>query len=236
MHFNSGSYITADMEVSRNIKENPILLLVLENFGIFQMKKNQTFEELSIENQLNPELLVLICNLHSGYYLDKADHLPNESLRQIIFYLKNSHQYYLNEKYPEIRELIRVLGENTGKEIFNIIETYFMEYFNDVKEHIAYEEKIAFPYFFSLLDKQKISYKNFSVRYYKEHHTDIETSLEALKDIILHYIPVEKPLSVRRKLMMMLNELAFELKIHSLIEDMILIPLTERIENEGNEQ
>ena len=103
-------------------------------------------------------------------------------------------------------------------------------------EHLKYGDDIAFPYFFSLERKDKITQsKSFSAKEYRNHHTDIETKLTDLKNLFLKHIKIKSDLNVKRKFLNTLFGLEFDLKIHSVIEEKVLIPLIERIENEQNE-
>jgi regulator of cell morphogenesis and NO signaling len=104
-----------------------------------------------------------------------------------------------------------------------------------VLEHFKYEDDIAFPYFCSLLDDH-VSYQqnSFSAREYQNHHTDIETKLTDLKNLLLKHIKIKSDLNIMRKFLDTLFGLEFDLKIHSVIEEKILVPLIEKIEQGKN--
>lgn len=233
MYLVSKKYIVPETEVAEIIKNNPLLLLVLENFGITKFEKGITVLELCNNTGINVSFFTLVCNLHNGFYIDNPGNISAGDLPVIIGYLQRSHEYYRSEKYPEISGYIKDLRNADNSNILQIIETYFNEYFEEVKEHIEYEEKSAFPYFFALMEK-KISQvaDDYSSTEYKEHHTDIETKLNDLKDLFIHHVHINDKNRIRRKLLNSLSELEFELKVHSHIEDMILIPLTNKIEQE----
>ena len=71
----------------------------------------------------------------------------------------------------------------------------------------------------------------FSVNEYREHHTDIETKLTDLKNLLLRHITIKDDLTIRRKFLYSLFELESDLQIHSQVEELILLPLVESIEN-----
>ena len=235
MYLISKTYCTSDMKVSAIVKDNPLLLLVLENFSVTEFDRNITISEQCKSINVNENLFLLICNLHNGFYIDNVNSISKSDLKNIISYLKKGHIYYVSEKYPEILQFIKAIIENEKSTILSVIETYFNEYFDEVKEHINYEEKIAFPYFLSLLNPSpKKDIENYySSNDYQEHHTDIETLLNSFRDLIIQHVHFEVNNKIKRKLLMSLSELEFELKIHSHIEYKILIPLTKRIEKEA---
>ena len=106
-----------------------------------------------------------------------------------------------------------------------MVEKFFNNYFNEVREHLDYENETVFPYITKLY--QKIAERGnvtlpdtYSVADYQEHHDDIEEKL-----------PNNDEPQVRRKLLFTLFELDYDLTIHSKIEDQILIPLVQQMEN-----
>jgi regulator of cell morphogenesis and NO signaling len=120
-------------------------------------------------------------------------------------------------------------GEN------GLVEQFFIEYFNEVKEHLDYENQVVFPYIINLSGKLENAAPNhkqahYSVKEYREHHNDIQEKLNDLKSLLIKYLPRQNDLPLRRKLLFMLSELEYDLDIHSRIEDRILIPLVAEME------
>ena len=105
-----------------------------------------------------------------------------------------------------------------------------------MKEHLDYEDDIAFPYFIKLLKENSTNDARelYSSKEYSEHHTDIELKLHDLKNLLLKYVKVDNDLDLRRKLFFALYELEYDLYIHSLIEESILIPSGLEIEQKEN--
>jgi regulator of cell morphogenesis and NO signaling len=233
MYLHSKLFITPEILIPNIIKENPLIMLVIENFGICDFPKGITISEICNKNKINESLFIQICNLHNGYFLDYSIEYSKEDLPEIIKYLERSHLYYTGEKYPIILSEIKKLHKETRLDILKIIEKYFEEYFKEVHDHMDYEDKIAFPYFKTLINKQHTTSK-YSSETYRVHHSDIESKLDALKELFIEHIHFQDPNPLRRKILNDLNELEFELNIHSHIEDMILIPLVKKIEKEDS--
>ncbi len=173
-----------------------------------------------------------LINIQNGHSIPLEQYNLSD-VKPIVYYLQQSHQYYTGEKYPEIRSYICQLYANNNASFIKLIEKFFDEYFNEVAEHLEYEDKIAFPYFNALLDETKekpIKDRSYSVVEYRKHHTDIESKLNELKNLFIRHIPLKGDKSIRRKLLLSLFELEQDISTHSMIEDSILIPLIERIE------
>lgn len=234
MYLTRKTYVKSDMKISDIVRENPSILLVLEHFGIDDVLQDKTVSRLCSEYEIEEPLFIIICNLYNGFNVGDSSKLKHSSIPVIIMYLNNSHFYYINEKYPEITDYIRKLNSSGQLNEMKLVEAFFYEYFEEVMEHLDYEEKIAFPYFSGLFEKkQRSTGEKFSVTQYQNHHSDIESKLADLKNLLLQHIQIKNQGIVKRKLLYSLFELEYDLKIHSLIEEKILIPLVLSLENKS---
>lgn len=230
-------YVNPDMKMSTLINENPSLLLMLDFFEVDYAVGDRTIEKICKENKININVFLIICNLYNGFYPNKADIKTSEmDISQIIKFLKNSHKYYKKDQYPQIKNYIQQLYVNQNKTDIGRIESFFNEYFEEVVEHLRYEDEIAFPYFCRLINNEcDSSTTKFSVNEYRIHHSDIETKLSDLKTLLLKHVSLKDDFTLRRKILYSLFELERDLNIHSTIEEMVLLPLVDEIETQrGN--
>ncbi len=233
MYLSNKIFIKPESVVSEIIKGNPIFLLVLEHFGIDDVLNEKSVSELCLIHGISEQLFIVVGNLFNEFIFNDINTVNKSDIPLLITYLRNSHSYYKDEKYPEITGYITRLGKNENHKEMKLVETFFNEYFDEVKEHLEYEENVVFPYFSSLYENPgKTTGIHFSAKEYMEHHSDIESKLSDLKNLLLKYLHVSNSNSVKRKLLQSLFELEYDLKIHSLIEDQILIPLAVAIEND----
>ena len=213
------------------INANPHLLLMLEhfNFDISISKKN--IEELAAENGISVNAFIAIINLYNGSKITDSVKLKEDDIKTFLFFLKNGHVFYLKEKLPELDKLVslfRKIGKNTE---YGLINKFFKEYHNEVKEHLNYEDKVFFPYISDLLRGKRKD--NYSTMDFVKHHNNIEDKLIDLKNILLNYIPNKKLNTIRRKILLNIYELNYDLSIHSYIEDKILVPLAKKLEKKS---
>ncbi|MDZ7738060.1 MAG: hemerythrin domain-containing protein [Bacteroidales bacterium] len=233
MYLTHKTHIKKDMKLSVLINENPFLLLFLEHLEVDFVVKDKTLEQICSEYKLDISTVLLIANLYNGFYPSVSDLKKITDISLIIKFLGNSHKYYKNDKYPEISNYISDLKKIKPSHDIDLISSFFSEYFNEVLEHLDYEDEIAFPYFCRLNeDTRKGQKEKFSVHEYSEHHTDIETKLTDLKNLLLKHISIKNELPLRRRLLISLFELEYDLIIHSMIEEKILLPLVERFEGQ----
>lgn len=216
------------------IEENPSLLLMMQHFDIDFRVGDCTIGQLCAENGIGEKIFVSVANLYNGF---KPKNNPIDSIEdvaQVVKFLKNSHNYYRYDKYPQISAYIRQLQEKHPVKELKLLEEFFNEYFTEVIEHLDYEDNVAFPYFVELTGSNANHRKEtYSAKEYSEHHSDIELKLKDLKNLLLKYVKIDNDLSLRRKLLFALFELEYDLYIHSLIEENILIPFGYNIEKKG---
>lgn len=233
MYNGSRTFIKPAMKLFDLIEENPALLLVLQHFDIDFRVGDQTVEQLCAQKGINEGLFIAVGNLYNGF---KPKENPVQSIadvEQIVRFLKNSHNYYRQDKYPQISSYIQQLKEKHPEKEIKLLEDFFNEYFTEVIDHLDYEDDVAFPYFIELINRHENRVNEiYSAREYSEHHTDIELKLKDLKSLLLKYVKVDAELNLQRKLLFALYELEYDLYIHSLIEETILIPFGYSIEKE----
>ena len=235
MHIFNKIFVLPEMKSSEIIINNPYLILMLEHFEIKLEVREKTIEQICFENNINTSVFTTIANLFNGYKPQVITEYNSKDIQSIIKYLGNSHKYYTNEIYPQIQEIIKKIYKiNSHPEIL-MIEKFFDNYFEEVREHLEYENTVVFPYVLNL--DARLSNKNnnyslnsYSVIEYRDHHNDIEEKLTDLKNLLIKYLPIDNDQHLRRKLLFYLFELEYDLNIHSQIEDNILIPLVEKME------
>jgi regulator of cell morphogenesis and NO signaling len=231
MYQTKKTYITPDLKMADLIMENPALLLLMEHFELDFIVHDKTVAQVCSENNISQLVFITFGNLYNGFAPTRKENYSNDDISVIIRFLTNSHSYYKKDKYPEIKHYINQLFTQNDAPEIKLVEKFFNEYFEEVNEHLEYEEKVAFPFFCELLKGARNQGRNsFSVREYSEHHSDIETKLADLKNLLLKHIALKNDRTVRRKLLFSLFELEFDLKIHSMIEELILIPFIDQIE------
>jgi regulator of cell morphogenesis and NO signaling len=225
------SYITPDKKMFDLLNDNFALLLCLQHFDIDFSVDDKTVGEICRNNKISLNAFIVIANLYNGFFPTEKEIEKIDDITSVLFYLKNSHSFYLDDKYPVLKYYLGKMKKDHNSKDFQLIEQFFNDYFEEVLEHLKYEDEVAFPYFYSLLQNNQISHaKSFSADEYKNHHTDIETKLTDLKNLFLKHIKIKSRLNTKRKFLNTLFGLEFDLKTHSIVEEKILIPLIEKIE------
>jgi len=229
------TYITPEIKMIDLINDNYSFLLFLQHFNIDFNVDNKTVKDLCIENKIDLTSFIIIGNLYNGFFPGEKDVYKIENLRSVLTFLKNSHTFYIDDKYPELKNYLKEIKPANNNKDFRLIVQFFDNYFSEVLDHLRYEDEVAFPYFYSLPDSLPSDReKTFSAGEYRNHHTDIETKLSDLKNLFLKHVRIKGRLNIKRKFLNTLFGLEFDLKIHSIIEEKILVPIAERIETKRN--
>lgn len=228
-------YISPEDQMSDLVLDNPYVALMLEHFDIRFPLNEQSIAQLCAEHQINEKLFLTLTRLYCGLEAKLENRYSFNDILTLVNYLKKSHQYYTDEIYPLILDIIRQMSTANDREEMSLVEKFFNEYFDEVTEHLHYENNTVFPYVLGLYEKivhSELPFNpvKYSVIEYKEHHNDIEEKLADLKNLLIKYLPQKNDQFLRRKLLLKLYELEFDLHIHSQIEDFILIPLVSQME------
>lgn len=235
MKLKDKDYINANVKLNDIIDENPSILLFLEHFDIDFLVKEKTVEAICNERNISIPFFLTFINMFFGFAPPNQMDFKISDISALLSFLKKSHSYFRDEKYPEIKKLIKRLYDFNKLPEIKFVGKFFDEYYDEVNEHLEYEEKVVFPYFQKLLLKQKKKSNNkFNVKVYKNHHSDIQYKLDELKELLLKHIPLQDDREIRRKIVIQLFELESYLVIHSKIEDLILIPIIESIEEKND--
>lgn len=225
----------SEVKVAELVSENSNILLMLEHFGIGPAFHEKNLEQISREFNINLHLLTAFAGIFITGQLSGTEKIGMSDIPSIISYLQSGHSYYLDEKLPVIRQLIHDMAALNDHPEISLAGKFFHEYELEVRDHLMYENDVVFPYIsrlYATLNETagKPELPSFSVSEYEEHHDDIEIKLSDLTNLLIKYLPVSGDRQIRRNLIINLFMLGNELRIHTLIEDKILIPVAEKLE------
>jgi len=213
------------------INDDASLLSSVSRFGVSLGLGEKTVEETCKVNNIDCTTFLAVMNFLAEENVQPSDLVENISLETVIGYLKNAHAYFLNYKLPIIREKLNdAVLENEQLHSYKVVLLkFFDEYVDEVAKHIEYEDKIVFPYVMNLLEGVNTS--NYRITDFEDHHTDVDSKIAELKNILIKYHPTEE---VNYKLNDVLLELLWcekDLAAHNMVEDLFFVPVVELIEN-----
>ena len=227
--------IEATDKMADILMSNEKLLLIIERFGIPLGVGNKTVKDICTKFGLHLPLVLTMMNLFNNQDFVIDNQLTFDMLPGLLEYLKRAHHFYLKEKLPYINELLEKFIQNTDNPDSRMIQEFFNEYANEVKEHIELEDDIVFPYIFELhksFNRKAITHDHlkYSIKDFTEHHSDIEEKLQDLTSLLIKHFPPTKDHFYRNLILIELFGLQYDLNDHGSIEDKILVPLAKNLE------
>lgn len=209
------------------INEDYDILPVLSRFSLPLGFGSKTIGELCRQSGINVEVFLLIVNFLLSGHID-TQRLDVVNALDVARFLHNSHNYYLQYKYPHIRANLLSALDPGHADINPIIVKYFDDYIAEVGAHFSYEEHTVFPYVEALTDGHADGTYSISM-FTRQHDHEVEEKLSELKNIILRYYSTSVPYRMYDVLVDIYN-CEEDLKQHAQIEDNILVPLIMRLE------
>ena len=220
-----------DTKFAELMTDDRRLLQLLPRFGIGLGFGDRSVDQVCQMNQVNTDLFLMICEIYSdnGFKPEKHE-LQRIDMGDLLSYLKASHLYYLDERFPHIEEHLQRIIDACGQKYGPMLSHFYDEYKQEVMRHIKYyEEEVVFPYIEALLNgKRTDSYK---IDEFVHNHTNIQDTLDDMMNILLKYLPGDILPKERIEISYDIMELSDDLNRHSLIEERILIPCVESLEN-----
>lgn len=230
-NMNKTQPISGKTKLAELIAGNNRLLQLLPRFGIQLGFGDRSIEEVCRINEVSTELFLIICGIYSDRSF-KPNHtdLQHIEMRGLLPYLKASHQYYLDERFPHIEEHLQRIIEASGPKYGPMLSHFYDEYKQEVMRHIQYyEEEVVFPYIEALRKGEKPT--SYNIDEFRHNHTNIQDTLDDMMNILVKYLPGDILPTERIEISLDIMELSADLSYHSRIEDDVLIPYVESLEN-----
>ncbi len=219
------------------VKDYPALLNFLERVGIKLGFRDKSIKQVCEENNLDLPFIIDLMMLIINRDEFNPNFLDNYKIDHTVNYLRNSHKSYVFDYIPEIESLINELSkfEIQREKDCKLLMMYFKDYKDEFVKHINYEDTVIFPYIIEIAnsnfeEKSKNS-GNKSVTEYMLNHDNLDEKLEDLKNLLIRYFKPFENTKVIRSIIKLLFEMEEDLIIHELIENKILFPKAQNIEN-----
>ena len=234
---NTNPYLSPKMKMADAINQYHSLLTVLPRLGIPLGFGEKSIEQLCTEQHVSLPLFTLISRVYT-----QTDYYPSiEELRQcpmndILQYLQQSHQDYLENKFPHIEQHFNTLLEPMDKKYSTLIVNFYKEFKKEVVKHFQYEEKVVFPYMRQILSENETDNgEHHHKSAFQQQHDDIEDTLNDLTNLLLKYIPAEVSSSERVDMLLDMYALSNDIGKHAMMEDRILLPYIQYLESQSHD-
>lgn len=221
----------------------PGLLPLFARFNIHLGFGEMRVDEVCLTHEVDPDFFMEIANAYLNEDDIPQDDMAQFPLESMVLYLRATHSYYLDIALPGVEKMIAQLlsqPELSKKEV-NLLSGFFDDYKMDFMTHISQEENEVLPYILEL-EKQSLHsqpdpdfitrLKDYSIRNFAQEHDRLEYSLENLSRLIIKFLPPLKDQQLCVKVLRELADLVKDLVDHANMEDKVLIPKVEDIEQQ----
>ncbi len=203
------------------------LLGVIRRLGLTFGFGEKTVEEVCTECDVNPHTLLLISKIYAfENYIPSKEELSRSSMKDIVTYLHNSHDFYIGNALENLDEAICEMIEDCDAKHTTILRKFYDGYKCEILKHFEYEENTVFPYI-KAIDEGKTNTEGYDIDQYEANHSDVDEKLNDLKSIVMKYLPKDCDGNKIQKVLDFLYTLEDDLEKHTYIEDEILVPMAE---------
>lgn len=216
---------------------------ILERFQLIQSKREASHPHIALRP--DSKLLDLVFELLQGQIEFDPTLFSELPLNKLTIYLSYTHAYYTNKIFFELEQtlhlLVHSISSNYYLEAINLLQHY-QEFKNELTEHILEEDQELIPYILwlsteasdmlpsygLLLNRSKsVSLRSFLL----DHRHDDHKHHLFYTWVEKHYSTFDSN-SLYRIFGHQLQKFALDLKIHSLIEESVVLPRAISLENE----
>lgn len=206
------------------------IYLLFFNLGMHLGIAEKTVAEVCKEQNIDLDsFLVLVHFILGDEGKTSTAAISSLDLSLLVRFLKNSHNYFLGYRLPQIGEKMTVALRDVPREVGIVMMRFFEEYSQEVHNHMQYENDIVFPYVEHLLEGEPG--KGYTISIFEKKHDQVELKMLELKNILIKYYAGD----FNPDLSNLLHELYVcgrELMIHNAIEDHLFIPGITLVEQE----
>ncbi len=205
------------------------LLNVLSRLGIGLGFGDLTIEEVCRRQGIDVNSFILICNIYAYEdYIPSSELLAAVDSSTLVDYLHNSHAFYMDKEFADLEVNLNAMVVSCDEVQKKIVGKFFTDYKTQVQNHFSYEENVVFPYVRSLVAGEKS--EAYSIEQFEENHSNIDETLNDLKNIVMKYLPETCDTVLRNDVLYRIYRLEEDLAKHTIIEDKVLIPIVNKME------
>ena len=225
--YKNGLYRETD-KMSDLICENYPMVLVMSRFGIALGFGEQNIGEVCRLNGVDATTFLAVVNFLTEEVPTPVDWTDSHlSVGDLIRYLHNAHDYFLQFRLPHLRRKLVMAIESCPADVAFVITRFFDEYAAEVDKHMAYEERSVFPYVQGLIEGRKDPKYNIAI--FRKRHDQIESKISDLKNILIKYYP-GKGSHLLNSVLFDIFATEADLASHTRVEDFLFVPVVAALE------
>ena len=220
-------------KMSELVENNFHLLALADRFGMSRSFGERTVENLCMASAVDPDTFLLLCEVYSDpKYKPTAANIRFCRVSDILLYLHNSHDYYVNVALSGLDSELEILISPCTEPQKTIIRKFFTDFRRELGKHFDFEEQSVIPYVKNLA----LGFRNtsFTIDRFEDNHAQIHETLSDLKSLIMKSLPDICDSRRRIGILKSIYSLQTDIDNHTRIEDDVLVPLVRMMECPGS--
>jgi len=199
----------------------PLSELALQRYAISPV--GLTIEHYDPNGDRDIDFVVELMELYTDVRLFDENAFARYSIFAILEYLERTHLFYEMSLLPKLEQaIIGIKRLFPDHPISDLLDIFFLNYKNELLEHIDLEERELFPYARRL--SHGGSSRDYSVSAFQAvHNHEVEDSLDQILMVVESDYPEVARSFAYRTFRNLLEQFRLDLHIHHLIEDKVFL-------------
>ena len=224
--------INPNIKLSELVDRNFQTLGFLERLGIHGNFGDKTVEDICASLGMNPSSFMLLYNFYVDEHFKPSERmLRDSSIEDVVEYLHRSHEYYLNTALKSLSDLLEKLLMPCSEAQKKVFRKFYDEYEEELNRHFGFEELHVMPYARYLMDGN--GRKRSTLESFTDDHNSINEKISDLKSLVMNSLPDGCDAALRMQTLYLICALEYDLERHTAIEEEVLSPMLEMLENSG---
>ena len=229
----SATEINPNIRLSELVDRNFQVLGLLERLGIRGNFGDMTVGEICRSHSMDPATFMMLYNFYIDERFRPSEKMLREaSIEDVVNYLHRSHEYYLNVALKSLSDILGKLLSPCSEAQKKVFRKFYDDYEEELNRHFGFEEEHIMPYVRTLLEegyRRKGSLQSFT-----DDHNSINEKISDLKSLVMNSLPDECDSSDRMQALYLICSLEYDLDRHTAVEEEVLEPMLEMLENSGS--
>jgi len=222
-----------NIKLSELVDRNFQVIGLLERLGVQGNFGDMTVGDVCGASGMDPGTFMMLYN----FYVDERFKPTEKMLREgriddVVEYLHRSHEYYLDTALKSLSGLLDRLLAPCNEAQKKVFRKFYKDYEEELNRHFDFEEKHVMPYIRSLLDGQDGGES--TIESFTDDHNSINEKISDLKNLVMNSLPEGCDSSLRMQALYMICSLEYDLDRHTAVEEEILEPMVQLLENGGS--
>lgn len=209
--------------------ENAGLVKMLPRFGIGLGFGEKSVAEVCQNYGVDCNLFLLISSIYAlDDYEPTLEEIQATDVIQLVNYLRNSHEHYLNDRLPHIEAHLGRIEAQMAPTAAKAFVRFFETYKADIADHFEYEESKVHPHIERLSQGRET---DFSISCFAlKHSHELEDKLDDITQIIFKFLPTSVTDQEAIDVVHDILTLSYDMRKHTKIEDKVLVPYGKHLE------